>query len=83
MDILRKEQVAELLDCTPATAEEMARNGQLPATKIGRSWLFPREALLKRLNEMASANRRKVPPNLGVIAKPAPGRREPPALPSF
>ena len=55
-DILTKEQVAELLQCDVLTLEDKARNGELPGLKVGRSWVFPREALLQRLNEMALAS---------------------------
>jgi len=56
-DILTEEQVAELLDCAPATVQEKARNGELPALKIGRSWRFPKAALLDALDALARANR--------------------------
>lgn len=57
-DVLTKDQVAELLQCDAATVEDKARNGELPAVKIGRSWVFPRSALLLRLNEMALVPKR-------------------------
>jgi len=38
--VLSKEQVAALLACEENTVEEKARNGELPAVKIGRSWVF-------------------------------------------
>jgi excisionase family DNA binding protein len=55
-DILTKEQVADMLDCEVTTIEDKARSAQLPAVKIGRSWMFPRAALMQRLNEMALAS---------------------------
>ncbi|SOD27636.1 DNA binding domain-containing protein, excisionase family [Variovorax sp. YR752] len=61
-EILSKEEVASMLDCEPSTVEEKARTHELPGVKIGRSWLFPRQALMQRLNEMA-------------LAEPAPSRR--------
>jgi hypothetical protein len=38
-DVLNENEVAEILDCEPATVKEKARNGELPAVKFGRSWL--------------------------------------------
>jgi excisionase family DNA binding protein len=51
--ILTDEQVAALLDCEVSVVQSMARTAELPGLKIGRPWLFPREALMTRLNEMA------------------------------
>lgn len=78
-DILNKDEVANLLDCEPSTVEEKARNHELPGVKIGRSWLFPRQALMQRLNEMALARPEPIRPT-GVI-KQGSNRRAPPALP--
>lgn len=55
-DILDSEQVASLLCCEPATVEDKARRGELPGVKFGRSWVFPREALLESLNALARRN---------------------------
>ena len=78
-DILNKDQVASLLDCEPSTVEEKARNHELPGVKIGRSWLFPRQALMQRLNEMALAKPASARP-AGVIVR-GQKRKAPPALP--
>jgi len=51
--ILSKEEVAKLLHCEENTIEEKARTGQLPAVKIGRTWVFMRETLFHRLFEMS------------------------------
>jgi excisionase family DNA binding protein len=80
-DILTKDEVAAMLDCEPSTVEEKARTRELPGVKIGRSWIFPREALMKRLNEIAlRAAADPMPPRYTVQARP--NRRAPPALPS-
>jgi excisionase family DNA binding protein len=80
-DILTKDEVAALLDCEPSTIEEKARTRELPGVKIGRSWVFPREALLKRLNEIALRVATEPPaPRYTAVA---PRRRGPPALPSL
>lgn len=60
-DILTEEQVAALLDCEVKTVQAKARSGELPGLKIGRPWLFPREALMARLNEMALNSGKKKP----------------------
>ncbi len=69
-EILTEEQVAELLDCAPATVQEKARNGELPALKIGRSWRFPKAALLDALDALARANRAPAKPKANHIAVP-------------
>lgn len=56
--VMTTAQVAELLDCTQQTIEEKARLGLLPSIKYGRSHIFPVEALLNQLNELAKDNLR-------------------------
>lgn len=51
--ILDVEQVASLLRCSTKTVEEKARRGTLPGLKFGDGWVFPSEALLAHLNQMA------------------------------
>lgn len=53
--VLSKEEVASLLQCDPATIEIKARTGELPAVKIGRSWVFMRETLFAKLFELSLA----------------------------
>ncbi len=55
-DILTEAEVAALLDCEPSTAQAMAREGKVPAIKAGRSWLFPRQALIDWANDQARKN---------------------------
>ena len=55
-EILDDTQVAELLGCDALTVQELARSQKLPAVKFGRSWRYPREALMKALNDMAARN---------------------------
>lgn len=73
-DILNKTQVALLLDCEESTVEEKARTRELPGVKIGRSWIFPREALLQRLNALALEKAEK-PAARAVLEPPKPGAR--------
>jgi excisionase family DNA binding protein len=43
--ILTLEEAADYLRFHPSTVYRLARNGQLPARKIGKQWRFHREAL--------------------------------------
>ena len=43
--IMTTDQVAEYLGLNPLTVRRLAREGQIPAFKIGRQWRFAREAL--------------------------------------
>lgn len=69
-EILDAHEVAEILDCEPNTVREKARRGELPAVKFGRSWRFPKDALLKVLNELALANKPKERPHITVAVAP-------------
>ena len=46
-------EVAALLLCEPDTVEEKTRRRELPAVRYGRSWVYPREALMQVLNRLA------------------------------
>lgn len=81
-DVLDENDVAELLDCEPSTVQEKARQGELPAVKFGRSWRFPRAALLESLNAKALANKPKPPLDpKGVTVGKVKSPRQPPTLP--
>lgn len=41
-EMLNSRQVAEILDCSPDTVNELARKSVLPAYKKGRQWRFRR-----------------------------------------
>lgn len=83
-DTIDAEECAELLRATKEQVEELARGGELPALKIGRSWLFVRADLLAYLAEKARAEaqerRAKRQPNAPVQLT-RPRRQIPPALP--
>lgn len=85
-DTIGSEECAELLRCTPEQVEELARAGDIPGLKIGRSWLFVRFDLLAYLAEKARADaqerRSKRQPNATPI-KQKPRRQLPPVLPSL
>ena len=83
-EVLDETEVAAILDCQPTTVQEKARNGELPAIKYGRSWRFPRAALMDALNRQALANSQPKPrPAPAAAAMPVPGRRKAPALPTL
>ena len=88
------ESLAEVLECTLETINSEAARGALPGLKIGRSWIFPIEALEESLNERArrEAEKRRQPRAGACSPTPAPcpipttapapkGRRK--ALPSL
>jgi excisionase family DNA binding protein len=79
-DILTDEQVAELLHCHVQTVQEWTRVGKLPGIKPGRSWIYPRQALLDALNEMARAKPESNVRTLAVTQRGKP-RKVPPLLP--
>jgi excisionase family DNA binding protein len=53
ISIFSVDEVAALLRCSAYTVEEAARSGDLPGIKPGGSWIFPSDALQRRLNEKA------------------------------
>ena len=72
-----------MLRCTSEQVEELARAGEIPGLKIGRSWLFVRSDLLAYLAEKArrEADERRAKRQPGVVQLTAkPKRRQPPPL---
>jgi excisionase family DNA binding protein len=39
-ELIEPETVARILDCTPEEVIQLARNGELRATRMGRLWRF-------------------------------------------
>ena len=70
-DILTVEELAKLLDCKPETVEQHTRERKLPGVKFGRSWRFPRDAVLLVLHQQAMAHLRPPAPS----PAPAPATR--------
>jgi excisionase family DNA binding protein len=81
-ETIDSDECAEMLRCHVSQVEEMARSGDIPGLKIGRSWLFVRHDLLSYLAERArfeaQERRAKRQPNITPIVKPR--HRTPPAL---
>lgn len=82
-DILTADEVAALLDCEPSTIQAQARAHELPGIKIGRSWRFPRVALLEALNRKALENQVPKAAAPKAVTRKTAGRRTPPALPNL
>ena len=84
-DVLSAEYVATLLKCEGETVNTGAASGDLPGIKVGRSWVFPRAALVSRLNEKAleesELRRRGVSPAAVTMPVQKRQRRAPVALP--
>ena len=55
-EVLTVTHLAELLDCTADTVEERTRSKELPGVKYGRSWVYPRDAVLDVLCRQALAH---------------------------
>jgi len=53
-EIMTTKQVAEYLKLNLMTVYRLAREGKLPASRIGRSWRFKRDAVEKLLAEQPS-----------------------------
>lgn len=82
--IIDVNECAELLLCSPDQIEEKARAGEIPATKIGRGWLFIREDLIQYLADKARKEAgerlsRRSPNVTQLVVKPR--RRQAPPLP--
>jgi molybdopterin-binding protein len=54
---LTADQAAALLHLNVKRVQALARSGQLPASRVGRKWLFRRETLLTRLGQSTPALR--------------------------
>jgi molybdate transport system regulatory protein len=61
MDTLNASQAASLLHMNAKRVRSLARAGKLPAVRVGRRWLFPRERLEGLLGE-------RTPMPLGIEA---------------
>lgn len=81
-------EAAALLRADGETVMQYARRGELPGTRIGKSWVFMRDDVLaflrKQINDATEERRRNRPtPTAGLFAAPPKrGRRKPiPNLP--
>ncbi len=60
MNLLTAHQAAELLHLQVKRIQVLARTGKLPAVRVGRRWLFPREQLERLVGGRAVSQRRPV-----------------------
>lgn len=56
-ELLRAEQVAEVLAVARSTVFELLRTGELPAVRIGRAVRVPRKALDRWIEEQTDVRR--------------------------
>lgn len=75
-EVLTVDQVAQLLDCTGDTVGARTRERRLPGLQYGRSWIYPRDALLEVLRVQALAHVQPAAP-----ASPAPAPAAPKVMP--
>lgn len=77
-DVLDVDAVAELLHCSEYTVRNQTALGELPGVRFGRDYVYPREALMRRLTEMAleeSAKTRRMSAHSGISVAPPPVAR--------
>lgn len=83
-DILNLQEAATLLDCEVSTLNNKASQKELPAVRLGRSWVFPRAALVEHLNHQAKLNlERGAMTTQAVVTRTAKQTRKAPTLPTL
>lgn len=81
-EILNTTEVADMLHAEPSTVANLAMRGELPATSIGKSYIFFREDVLRyvrqKIERDTAERRNKRNPHLaGIVAQIAqPERRQ-------
>jgi excisionase family DNA binding protein len=58
-EVLNVEEAAQLLGFAPYTVREHARDGLIPARKIGREWRFSRRRLIEFVEDATVGERVK------------------------
>jgi len=53
--LLNSKDVAQILDCSPDTVNELARKSVLPAVKRGRQWRFRRRDIASFKRQLRGA----------------------------
>jgi excisionase family DNA binding protein len=56
--LLKPEEAAELLGVTPHWVRQAARDGAIPAIKLGKFWRFDQEALAKFIEQSGTNDER-------------------------
>jgi excisionase family DNA binding protein len=65
MKVLTIKDVADILKLHPRTVAKMARQGEIPATRIGRVWRFDEDAVLEWFNARLKGETRHTGPGNG------------------
>lgn len=73
--ILDVAQVAEHLRCEPGTAEELMREGKLPATKVGRGWITTYGEVVAFVIARIKAERKRPEPIKATAIQQPEGKR--------
>lgn len=80
---LDAEQCAVMLRCSKERVEELADRGVLPATKIGRGWIFVADQLVARVASICEADRAARDAKTSeTVERPKKPRRSPLFVPS-
>jgi excisionase family DNA binding protein len=61
-------QAADLCKCSTGLLRQLASAGTIPATKVGRKWVFPTRLLQEWIEERAQANVSRKP-RFGAIGR--------------
>ena len=81
-EVWRAQELADILGCAVTTVEERARRRELPGLKFGDGgWIFPREATVQVLNDLAMDYYMSDTPQTHVSVPLT--KRKPPALPTI
>ena len=82
-DIMNTKEVSDFLKLHPFTVNKLAREGKVPAFKIGADWRFHRKHIERWINEkivyqQQGRERRKLRPNLQreLWDEKKPGKKE-------
>ena len=59
--LLDCQDTARLLHLHPKTVERLAREGELPAVKVGKRWLFRASEIDQWMSSLVDSSRRSVP----------------------
>ena len=78
MKMLNRTEAAKLLRCNPDRLGELAARGEIPGTKVGKSWIFIEDELYAYLREKVAreTQKRRAAAEVGAAPSlPVPGRR--------
>lgn len=86
-DTLNAAQAADMLFADIETIHILARSGELPGAKVGKSWVFLREDVIEflrgRVRTETGQRKQPVLPDAVLMPRPSRQRRPPPVLPAL